>query len=129
MKKQIVSSTLLLASLIGAAAPAFAGDDPATNTVLIPVRLVAFGVGAVIGTPVAVVKHVVKDIGAHDEAMADKVGGKDNAAARILLAPFAVVSGTVMGAGQGLYDGPKNSVDNCVEHPFSPASISIGEAE
>lgn len=126
-KKGIISSSLLLLSLT--CAPAFAGDDPATNTVLIPVRILAFGVGAVIGTPVAIVKHTISDIPKHAGAIADKVGGKDNMAAVVFATPAAIVSGTVTGTAQGLYDGPKNSVDNCVEHPFSTASMSITDKE
>ena len=127
MKKLL--ATLALATLSLSCAPAFAGDDPATNTVLIPVRLLSFGVGAVIGTPVAIVKHTATNINKQDKAMAGKFGGEDNAFARIMMAPIAVVSGAAMGAGQGLYDGPKNSVDNCVEHPFSTASMSLADKD
>ncbi len=127
MKKLISSACLAMMSL--SAAPAFAGDDPATNTVLIPVRVLAFGVGAVVGTPVSMVKHSLKNIQAHDKAFAGKVGGEDNTAARIFMAPVSIVTGTVMGSGQGLVDGPKNSVDNCVEHPFSTASMSMSDKE
>lgn len=127
MKKLLAS--MCLASMSLTCAPAFAGDDPATNTVLIPVRILAFGVGAVVGTPVSIVKHSLKNVQAHDKAMAGKVGGEDNTAARLFMAPGALVSGVVMGTGQGLVDGPKNSVDNCVEHPFSTSSMSISDKE
>ncbi|MBX9686864.1 MAG: hypothetical protein K2X27_09195 [Candidatus Obscuribacterales bacterium] len=127
MKKRIVSSCLAVMSL--SCAPAFAGDDPASNTVLIPVRVLAFGVAAVIGTPVAVVKDTIKNIPKHTEAIADKMGGKDNMAAMAVAAPFGIVSGTALGALQGLYDGPKNSLDNCVEHPFSAASMSLSDKD
>ena len=125
MKKLIAAMSLAAMSC----APAFAGDDPATNTVLIPVRILAFGVGAVIGTPVSIVKHSLSNTNKFDGDMADKVGGKDNAAARIFMAPGAIVGGFAVGAAQGLIDGPKNSVDNCVEHPFSTSSMSLSDSD
>lgn len=127
MKKLLATLSLVTLSL--ASAPAFAADDPATNTVLIPVRLLSFGVGTVIGTPVAIVKRAATNINKHDKAMAGKFGGEDNTVSRIFMAPIAVVTGAAMGAGQGLYDGPKNSVDNCVEHPFSTASMSLSDKD
>lgn len=125
MKKLIASVCLTAMSL--AAAPAFAADDPATNTVLIPVRLLSFGVGTVIGTPISMIKHSVTNTGKFTEKMADKMGGKDNGLALFVSAPFALVGGTAVGVAQGAVDGPKNSVDNCVEHPFSAAAMSLGD--
>ena len=128
MKKLL--TTLTLTSMALSCAPAFsADDDAAKNTVLIPVRLVSFGVGTVIGTPISIVKRSATNINKHNKAMAGKFGGEDNTFSRIMMAPVAVVTGAAMGAGQGLYDGPKNSVDNCVEHPFSTASMSLSDKE
>lgn len=125
MKKLIASLSLVAMSC----APAFAGDDPASNTVLIPVRLLAFGVGTVIGTPVSIVKHTLTNTNKFNKGMASKAGGEDNAAARIFMAPGALVGGFAVGAAQGLVDGPKNSVDNCVEHPFSTGSMSLSDKD
>lgn len=127
MKKLLAS--ICLTAMSFASAPAFAADDPATNTVLIPVRLLSFGVGAVLGTPVSMVKHSVSNTTKNTEAIADKMGGKDNGLALFVSAPFGLVSGTAMGMAQGLVDGPKNSVDNCVEHPFSAAAMSLSDKE
>ena len=124
--KKLLASVCLTAILLSAA-PAFAADDPATNTVLIPVRLLSFGVGTVIGTPISMVKHSVTNTGKFTSDLADKMGGKDNGLALFVSAPFGLVGGTAVGCGQGLVDGPKNSVDNCVEHPFSAAAMSLGD--
>src|SRR5579883_3077716 len=128
MMKKLIASACLSAMAL-AAAPAIAADDPATNTVLIPVRLLSFGVGTVVGTPVSMIKHSVTNTGKNTEALADKMGGKDNGLALFVSAPFGLVSGTAMGVAQGLVDGPKNSVDNCVEHPFSAAAMSFEDSE
>lgn len=125
MKKLLASLSLCALSL--SCAPAFAGDDPASNTVLIPVRVLAFGVGTVIGTPISIIKHSISNTGKHTEAYADKIGGKDNAVSVFFAAPVGLVTGTAVGLGQGAFDGPKNSVDNCAEHPFSAASMSLAK--
>ena len=125
MRKSLAALSLLTMSMT--CAPVFAADDAATNTVLLPVRVLAFGVGTVIGVPVSIVKHSISSVGKHDEAMADKMGAKDNAAAKVFVFPVALVTGTAWGFGQGVYDGSKNSVDNCAEHPFSAGSMSLGK--
>lgn len=127
MKKLLFSLTAF--SLISVSAPAFAGDDAASNTVFLPFRVLSFGVGAVVGVPVSIVKHTVSNVPKHTEAIADKMGGKDNGVAVFFAAPPAIVSGFVFGAGQGVYSGTLNSVNNCAEKPFSPASMSLADSE
>ncbi len=125
MKKLVLSILLSVLSC----APAFAGDDPATQTVLIPFRVAAFGVGTVVGTPVSIIKRSVKNVGKHTDGIASKMGGDDNTAAKVFAFPFALVTGTVAGTAEGVYYGAKNSVDNCAEHPFSAASMSLSDSD
>ena len=102
--------------------PAMA-DDSLKGAAMIPVRLLAFGVGAVVGTPIAVLRKTCENT----TTMSGEIGGKDNPALRgasaLAILPFAVFKGGL----EGLYYGTANSWANSSEHPFSKDSFSLGE--
>jgi hypothetical protein len=103
--------------------PAQAADS-ASGVLMIPVRLVAFATGAVIGTPIAVVRKVADNT----VTMSGEASGKsDNpvlrGAAAIVISPFAVFKGGI----EGLYCGTANSWKTSSEKPFSAESFSLGE--
>lgn len=109
------------------ATPAMAdGDGGMHGAVMLPVRIVAFGVGAVVGTPIAIIRKTAENT--HE--MATEASGKsDNkllvGVAGIAILPFAVFKGGL----EGGYYGTANSWKNSSEKPFSLASFSMGEME
>ena len=99
-------------------------DNSVNGVMMIPVRLVAFATGAVIGTPVAVVRKVAENT----TTMSKQASGKsDNffirGTAAIVVLPFAVFKGGL----EGGYLGTANSWKNSSEKPFSAESLSLGE--
>lgn len=118
-------ASLLLATTIAFTSflPAKA-DDSSKGVAMIPVRLVAFATGAVVGTPIAVVRKVCENT----TTMSGDLSGKsDNALLRgtcaVVTLPFAVFKGGLEGA----YYGTANSWTNSSEKPFSADSFSLGE--
>jgi hypothetical protein len=105
------------------AAPAFAAEAPdvAKALVLTPLRLVAFSAGAVIGTPIAVLR---KSYANTHETFSSKSDNKVMAAGTALAAlPVGIFTGTL----EGVFLGTKNSWMNSTEHPFGKDSFSLGE--
>lgn len=119
-----------LASLLLAVSIAFSGflparaDDSAKGVMMIPVRLVAFATGAVIGTPIAIVRKTAENT---TDMSGDLSGKSDNVLLRgvcgLATLPFAVFKGGLEGA----YYGTANSWANSSEKPFSAESFSLGE--
>jgi hypothetical protein len=104
--------------------PAKADDSSAKGVAMIPVRLVAFATGAVIGTPIAVVRKVAENT----VTMSGQATGKtDNVLLRgvagVVVLPFALFKGGI----EGGYLGTANSWENSSEKPFSAESFSLGE--
>jgi len=118
-------SLLLCALAVSATtiAPVWAVEAPdvAKALVMTPVRLVAFGVGAVVGTPIAILRK------SYSNTMATAQGKSDNkfmqAGAYLVCLPVGIFTGTLEGA----YLGTKNSWMNSSEHPFGKDSFSLGE--
>lgn len=110
-------------SLLGIS-PALA-DDSAKGVAMIPVRLVAFAAGAVVGTPVAVVRYSCKNT----TDMSGQLAGDESknpllrGACVVGTLPFALFKGGL----EGMYYGTANSWSNSSEHPFSGDSFSLGE--
>lgn len=105
------------------AAPALAAEAPdvAKALFLAPLRLVAFSAGAVVGTPIAVLRKSYTNT---HETFSSKSDNKVMAAGACLVAlPVGVFTGTV----EGIYLGTKNSWMNSTEHPFGKDSFSLGE--
>lgn len=99
-------------------------DDSAKGVAMIPVRLVAFATGAVIGTPIAVVRKVAENA---TTMSGEATGHTDNILLRgvagIVCMPFAVFKGGLEGGVMGT----ENSWKNSSEKPFSAESFSLGE--
>ncbi len=99
-------------------------DDSAKGVAMIPVRLVAFAAGAVVGTPIAVVRKTAENT---KKMSGEMSGDSDNALLRgscaLVTLPFAVFKGGL----EGIYYGTANSWANSSEKPFSAESMSLGE--
>jgi hypothetical protein len=122
--KKILTTTLsaMLFSAVGFA-PAFADDSsPMKNVMMLPVRATGLVAGTAIGTPIAAVR-----MSAHDtKALATSIGGDNKmkmAAGCVVALPVGLFEGTV----QGCYYGPHNAIKNCVDHPFSKDTFSLGD--
>jgi hypothetical protein len=130
VKKTAISILALVTLASVSSLPASAENDfggMAKSTAMFPVRTAALGAGLVVGTPVAILRRVSNRCTEYTGNFADKIGGKDNLPpvlfASILGVPFGLVSGTA----EGVYFGGKNAISNCVEHPFSKDSFSLGD--
>lgn len=117
----ILAVCIALAGLLPAKA-----DDSAKGVAMIPVKLVAFATGAVIGTPIAIVRKVCENT---TTMSGDATGKSDNLALRgaagLVTFPFAVFKGGLEGA----YYGSANSWKNSSEKPFSASSFSLGDMD
>jgi|688.fasta_scaffold285689_1 hypothetical protein len=119
-----LASLLLAAGLASAGLLPAQADDSAKGVAMIPVRLLAFATGAVVGTPIAIVRKTCENT----SVMSGDLSGKsDNPALRgasaLVILPFAVFKGGLEGA----YYGTANSWSNSSEKPFSADSFSLGE--
>lgn len=115
----LLAFCLALSGLLPACA-----DDSAKGVAMIPVRLVAFATGAVIGTPIAILRKTAENT----SGMSGQLAGDDGnpalrGAAALVVLPFAVFKGGLEGA----YYGTANSWANSSEKPFSKDSFSLGE--
>lgn len=103
--------------------------DMAKNTALFPVKVLAVGTAAAVGTPIAVVRQVAVRIRDFTGTFADKIGGKDSFPPNLFASVLSIPFGTLVGSAEGLYYGPKNAVQHGVEKPFSQDSFSLGSME
>ena len=129
MKKPTISLLALVTSVAAFAAPAFADTDysgMAKNTAMFPVRALALSSGLVVGTPIAVVRRVSVRCIEYTGNMADKIGGKNNLPPVLFASVLGVPFGLASGSAEGVFYGGKNAISNCVEHPFSKESFSLG---
>ena len=127
-KAILVAATLLS---IGSILPTYASesvDDMAKNTALFPVKVLAVGSAAVVGTPIAVTRQVAVRIREFTGTFADNIGGKEDFPPNLFASVFSIPFGTLVGAAEGLYYGPKNAVTHGVEKPFSQDSFSLGSS-
>lgn len=119
-------AALLCSLVLSNVAPVWAAEAPdvAKALVMTPVRLVAFGAGAVVGTPIAVLRKTYQNTMSTSETMTGKNDNKFlTAGACVLALPVGMFTGTLEGA----YLGTKNSWMNSSEHPFGKDSFSLGE--
>jgi hypothetical protein len=87
-----------------------------------PVKLVAMGAGAVVGTPIAVTRYVAKESVASTKKIA---GDKSNPVFAVACGVVGVPIGVFVGGVEGLYHGPANAYS----HPFNKDAFSLGEIE
>lgn len=100
-------------------------DDSVKGAAMIPVRIIAFAAGAVVGTPIAVLRYSCKNTTDMSGQLA-KENDKNpllRGACAVSTLPFAVMKGGL----EGVYHGTANSWENSSEHPFSGDSFSLGE--
>lgn len=129
MKNSIASALLSAIVVSGLALPAQAADseDPVVSTVMLPVRLASLGTGIVVGTPVATVRHTIERVPQCTKMIAADLNGEDDPCTLVFSSLPGIPAGITMGLLEGIQDGLKNSYGNCVEKPFSSASMSLGE--
>lgn len=124
MRKQFAAFLSALAVTTTLATPAFAEDGGVNGVMMIPVRLLAFGVGAVVGTPIAIVRKTTQNTCEMSESLSGKSENPlVRGAAGLAILPFAVFKGGLEGA----YYGTANSWKNSSENPFGKDSFSLGE--
>ncbi|HEY9786471.1 MAG TPA: hypothetical protein V6D17_13775 [Candidatus Obscuribacterales bacterium] len=125
MNKILAAALCSLAVTTSVYLPASAKDigETAKAVFMVPVKLVSFSAGALVGTPIAVVRmtskntvQATKDISGKD-ANPIKVGF-----ASLLGLPIGVVTGTV----EGGYYGMENAAIH-TDKPFSKEQFSLGE--
>ncbi|HEY9714478.1 MAG TPA: hypothetical protein V6C72_13510, partial [Chroococcales cyanobacterium] len=78
MKTQKFALGLSLLMAAGTMLPALAGDgglDTSVDGCMLVTRVAGSGVGLVVGTPIAVVRHTSKEYVAMTSSVADKIGG------------------------------------------------------
>lgn len=130
MKKSAISILTLVTLAIGSSLPALADDDykgMAKNTAMFPVRTLALGSGVVVGTPIAVTRRVSNRCIGYTQTFADQIGGKEHLPPVLFASVLGVPFGLLAGSAEGVYFGGKNAISNCVEHPFSKESFSLGD--
>jgi hypothetical protein len=123
MKTETKSLLFSLALAVTSSCPVWAVEAPDVAKALVktPVRLVAFGAGAVVGTPIAVLRksyqNTMSTAGEKSDSKLKQAG------AYALCLPVGIFTGTA----EGVYLGTKNSWMNSSEHPFGKDSFSLGE--
>ncbi|HNB24505.1 MAG TPA: hypothetical protein PKZ32_18945 [Candidatus Melainabacteria bacterium] len=126
MKKLVAATLSVLALSAATVAPAFAGDDnPVVKALMLPVKVVAFGTTAVVGTPVAVVRMSAKNSCESTKSIAgDKGNPLVTGMAALAGVPFGIFTGTL----EGSYYGMKNAAMN-TDKPFSKDAFSLGDLD
>ena len=117
-----IPSVALTATVFAAlcAAPAFADDPGSAKSILLaPFSLVA---GCAVGTPISAVRHTKKTFSKLFSAL-----DQDNFSYKFWGGQCAILLAVPVGAIEGCYFGPKNSVVNCASKPFSKDAFSLGE--
>lgn len=130
VKSSFLAAAASLAMVIGTIAPALADDTPLDKVVegsLLVTRVAGVGSGVVLGTPVGVVRTVVKEYIGMTGAVADKVGGKDCGPCCLLVSVGTIPASLVWGGAKGVYYGGKNGIMHGFNEPFSPASFCLGK--
>jgi len=128
--KALLAAGLMLGAV--AVMPAHASDsvpEMAKNTALLPLKVVAVGSAAVVGTPIAVVRQVAVRIREFTGTFADNIGGKDSFPPNLFASVLSIPAGTIVGSAEGFYYGPRNAFTKGVEKPFSQGSFSLAEME
>ena len=129
MKKAIFAAGLMASVISTLPAQADSVGDMAKNSAMLPLKAVAVGSAAVVGTPIAVTRQVAVRIREFTGTFADNIGGKEDFPPNLFASFASVPFGTIVGVAEGLYYGPKNAVVHGVEKPFSQSSFSLGEID
>lgn len=123
--KKIASILVGTLFSIASITPSMAADDGKLKTVaMLPVKMVAFGAGAVVGTPIAIVRKTAQNTKAATKSIAgDNAHPVKVGAAALLGIPVGLFTGGL----EGSYWGTANAWTNSSEHPFGKDSFSLGE--
>jgi hypothetical protein len=124
MKKSAMS-LLIISILIGALQPAYADEGGMKGVFMVPVKIIAFGTGAVLGTPVAVVRKV----SSNTKSAVESAGKTENPVFKGLAYLVALPVGLLKGGIEGAYWGTANAYKHSGDNPFSKDSFSLGEME
>lgn len=127
--KALLAAGILASVLLQAPARADSVNDMAKNTAMFPLKILAVGSAAAVGTPIAVTRQVAVRIREFTGTFADKIGGKEDFPPNLFASVLSIPFGTLVGAAEGLYYGPRNAVVHGVEKPFSQASFSLGDMD
>lgn len=127
--KALFAAGLLISVVSALPARADSVNDMAKNSAMFPLKALAVGSAAAVGTPIAVTRQVCVRIREFTGTFADQMGGKEDFPPNLFASFLSVPFGTIVGAAEGLYYGPKNAVVHGVEKPFSQDSFSLGEID
>lgn len=122
MKKLVAVTLSTLALSIAGVTPVFAGDNPVKQVLMFPVKIAAFGAGAVVGTPIAIVRTSAKNTKQSTKDM----GGEGSAVKTGLLSIVALPLGVFTGTLEGSYYGLSNATMH-TDKPFCKEAFSLGE--
>lgn len=125
--KALFAAGLMISVMSALPARADSVNDMAKNTAMFPVKVLAVGTAAAVGTPIAVTRQVAVRIREFTGEFADKIGGKEDFPPNLFASVLSIPFGTLVGAAEGMYYGPKNAVVHGVEKPFSQDSFSLGD--
>ena len=127
MKRSLVSLVFAMAILVSVQAPANAASEMLTKIVKVPVVVTAFGLGAVIGTPIAVMR---KSFTNARETTNNLVGDDANPLLKGAGALVGVPVGMVKGTFQGVILGTKNAYSGSgSDEPFGTDTFSLGDLD
>ena len=104
-------------------------NDMAKNTAKLPLQALAIGSAMAVGTPIAITRQVAVRIHEYTGDFADKIGGKEDFPPNLFASIFSIPAGAIVGTAEGMYYGPKNTVQKGVEKPFSQDSFSLGDMD
>ncbi len=128
--KKLALVLLSLAMTAGMTAPAFASssdNSPLSKVVqvyLFPVRVVAAGVGCVVGIPVAAVRDTYTQYVSMTTTCADKVGGHECGPSCLGVSLVTVPAAILIGSARGVYYGGYNGIMG-YNAPYAPSSFSV----
>ncbi|MBZ0187585.1 MAG: hypothetical protein K8F91_15160 [Candidatus Obscuribacterales bacterium] len=119
-----VASVTLLTTVMPTPAHADAGEFLG-KVAKVPIALLSFTAGTVIGTPIAVLRKTASNT----KETADDVGGDGGPAKSAFGYMVGLPVGIFKGTLEGLYLGPKNAAMNASESPFNKDSFSLGDLD
>lgn len=130
MNKKYASIMCGLILSAGTIAPAFAADGGETavpdllrGVSMTPVKLAAWGVSTVVGTPIAVLRYTAHDT---KKCVNDFGWKSDNKMLKAVSPIVGIPAGVFTGGVEGTWKGWTNAWDNNKE-PFGKEALSLGE--
>ncbi len=122
MKKFTAVTLSAFALFIAGVKPAFAGDNPMMQVFMFPVKVVAFGTSAVVGTPIAIVRTSAKNTCKSNKDMGGEGSVVKTGLLSVVSLPLGIVTGTLEGGYYGLSNASMHT-----DKPFCKDAFSLGE--